>query len=192
MIMVYIRSAQVRNKQTVASLMRSLSDNLSLDLFRLIASASLYPSDNSADKSEPINSQIIISKIKLTRKQYYSRISKLITSGLIRRSNGKYIVTSLGKVVYSVNGLVEQAISDCWKLKVIDALEIKPSSGILDEERQKIVDMLIASYELRKILSTKNPARDKIEQQQVYSSDIGSVSSGFRGLANKQMIPIQS
>lgn len=157
LVVVNKRSTQVRNKHTVASLMSPLSDNKSVDLFKIIASTSLSASDNSADKSKPINTQILMSNIKLTRKQFYSRISKLITCGLIRRSKGRYIATSLGKVVFNAIGLVEQAIRDYWKLKAIDALEIKPNSGILDDERQKIVDVLIDNYDLKKLLSTKMP-----------------------------------
>ena len=60
----------------------------------------------------------------------------MISSGPVRRSNEKYILTSLGKVACGVNTLIDQAIHDRWKLKVIDAVEMKSSSGILDEERE--------------------------------------------------------
>ena len=114
---------------------------------------------------------------KLTRKQYYSRISTLISSGLVKRTNGKYLLTSLGKVADSVNSLIDQAINDHWKLKAIDALETK--SGILNEEREKIVDMLIDNYELKGILSTKRSLYNETEKQ-MHSGDKRSPSAVAR------------
>ena len=37
------------------------------------------------------NSEILISKTKLTRKQYYSRMSTLVKAGLIKRINGNIL-----------------------------------------------------------------------------------------------------
>ena len=95
----------------------------------------------------------------------------MISSGLVRRSNGKYKLTSLGRVAYSANALLNQAIHDHWRLKAIDALETKSSSGILDEEREKIIDMLIDNNELKGILSSKRSRYSEAEKD-VYSTDI--------------------
>ena len=166
--------------------METLSDDKSLDLFKIIASThaadAIYPIDNGG----LINTQLLISKVKLTRKQYYSRISTLISSGLVKRSNGKYLLTSLGKVAYSVNALIDQAIHDHWKLKAIDALETKSSSGIPDEEREKIIDMLIDNYELKGILSSKRSRYNEAEKQ-IYSADIKSTSAVARHPATMRM-----
>jgi hypothetical protein len=77
---------------------------------------------------------------------------------------------TLGKVAYTVNTLVDQAIHDHWKLKAIDALETKSSSELLVEEREKIIDMLIDNYELKGILSARKSDHNIITQQE-YPSD---------------------
>lgn len=146
-------------KHSTVSILGALSDDKSLDLFKIIAS--VYPIEG----GELINTQLLISKVKLTRKQYYSRISALISSGLVKRSNGKYLLTSLGKVAYSVTALIDQAIHDHWKLKAVDALETKSSSGIPDEEREKIVDMLVDNHELKRILSAQGSLYNETEKQ---------------------------
>lgn len=169
-------------KNPTISIMRALSDDKSLDLFKIIAADAVYPIDSGG----LINTQLLISKVKLTRKQYYSRISTLISSGLVKRSNGKYLVTSLGKVAYSVNALIDQAIHDHWKLKAIDALETKSSSGILDEEREKIVDMLIDNHELKGILSPKRSLYNEPEKQML-SADKRSASAIARHPAPMRM-----
>ena len=153
-----------------ASVLRALSDDKSLELFKIIASDPLADAPRFISNRGLINTQLLISKVKLTRKQYYSRISTLISSGLVKRSNGKYLLTSLGKVLYDVNCLIDIAIRDHWKLKAIDALETKSSSGIPDEEREKIVEMLIDNLELRRILSAKR-SRPKEAEEEFNSSD---------------------
>ena len=163
-------------KNSTVSILAALSDDKSLDLFKIIASAladdTVYP----IDSGELINTQLLISKVKLTRKQYYSRISTLISSGLVKRSNGKYLLTSLGKIAYSVTALIDQAIHDHWKLKAIDALETKSSSGIPDEEREKIVDMLVDNHELNRILNPKRALYNETEEQ-MSSADKRSASA---------------
>lgn len=179
--MVHAKTTDVNEtKHTCASIMKALSDNKSLELFNIIASIdSTFGDVYSIDKRGSINTQLLTSKVNLTRKQYYSRISDLISSGLVRRSNGKYKLTSLGRVAYSANALLNQAIHDHWKLKAIDALETKPSSGILDEEREKIIDMLIDNYELKGILGSKRSRYSEAEKE-VYSTDIKSASAVVR------------
>jgi len=139
-----------------ASVLRALSHDMSLELFKIIAHTPLADADHAVSNGGLVNTQLLISKVQLTRKQYYSRISTLISSGLIKRSNGKYLLTSLGKVLYDVNALIDQAIRDQWKLKAVDALETKSSLGIPDEEREKIVEILIDNLELKRILSAKD------------------------------------
>ena len=180
-MMVHARSTDVKEtKQTSASIMKSLSDDKSLELFNIIASInSTFGDVYSTDKRGSINTQLLTSKVNLTRKQYYSRISNLISSGLVTRSNGKYKLTSLGRVAHSANALLDQAIHDHWKLKAVDALESKSSSGILDEEREKIIDMLIDNYELKGIVSSKRSRYSEAEKE-VYSTDIKAASAAVR------------
>jgi len=177
MVMTSVRSAAVNEeKHSTTLILSALSDDKSLELFKIIASAladdTVYP----IDSGELINTQLLISKVKLTRKQYYSRISTLISSGLVKRSNGKYLLTSLGKIAYSVTALIDQAIHDHWKLKAIDALETKSSSGIPDEEREKIVDMLVDNHELNRILNAKRFLYNETEKQ-MSSADERSASA---------------
>ena len=166
-------------KHSTVSILKALSDVKSLDLFKIIASATTPDAVYPMDSDGLLNTQLLLSKVKLTRKQYYSRVSILISSGLVKRSNGKYLLTSLGKVVYRVNALIDQAILDHWKLKAIDALEVKPSSGILNEDRNKIVDMLIDNYELKELLTTGRYLRNEAGNQ-IYSGETKSTSTVSR------------
>jgi DNA-binding HxlR family transcriptional regulator len=64
--------------QTAATIIRTIADDKSLELFRTIAQGT-------------INSENLKNKTKLTRKQYYSRLSRMTKAGLVRKKSGKYL-----------------------------------------------------------------------------------------------------
>jgi hypothetical protein len=50
--------------------------------------------------------------VKITRKQYYSRLSKLVKADLIKRKEGRYVLTPFGGVIYSVQLGFAEAVDD--------------------------------------------------------------------------------
>lgn len=124
--------------QLASKVFESLSDNLSLGLFRTIA-------------QDSISSVILRSRVKSTRKQYYSRVSKMMNAGLVKRNNGKLVLTAFGKIVYRVQETVENASSNQWKLRAIDSIEL--SDELPAEERRQLIESLIDNKQLREILS---------------------------------------
>ncbi|MDQ6668335.1 MAG: hypothetical protein M3Y53_08945 [Thermoproteota archaeon] len=124
---------------SVSDILSAISDDKSLVLFNTIALAS-------GDSSN------LISRLNLTRKQYYSRMSDLINAGLVRRMNGKYFVTSFGKVVYKVQELIGIAVQYSFKFKAIDSVE---SSEFPAAELSKIIDTLISNNEIKEILVSR-------------------------------------
>jgi hypothetical protein len=124
--------------QSVANIFNSLSDEQSVMLFTIIATKS-------------ISSVELRSKISLTRKQYYSKLSRMVRVGLIKRRSGKLVVTALGKIVYELQKVVQDAYNNHWKLKVLDSIEM--SEELPREERKKLMDNLIEDSRLKQILS---------------------------------------
>ena len=91
-----------------------------------------------------------IADLQLTRKQFYSRLHALIIYNLVSKVNGRYRLTSFGKVVFDWHLVLLQAISEeYWKLKALDVLD---SSGIPDSERAKIMDALVKNEKLRQFI----------------------------------------
>ena len=130
---------------SVSNILRAISDDKSIVLFNTIALAS-------GDR----DSDILKSSLKLTRKQYYSRISVLIKAELVKRQNGKYFLTSFGKMVYDFQVKVGYAVTNYWKLKAIDSFEISAFiDGVSKDEYNKIIDTLIDNQEIKKILIAK-------------------------------------
>ena len=124
----------------LAKVLKSISDDDSIDLFRYIAT-----NDSDSDS--------LRSKSSMTRKQYYSRMSRLMKAGLIKRKNGKHTLTAFGKVIYDSQITIENAINNYWKLKAIDSLEM--SNDLPVEERKKLIDNLIENTGIREILTRK-------------------------------------
>jgi hypothetical protein len=127
---------------SIADVLDTISDDKSLVLFNTIA------------LSNSVGRDILISKLNLTRKQYYSRISKLVKVDLVVRRNGKYFLTSLGKIVYDAQKIIGNAVGDYWKLKAVDTLEI--TDQMPKEEYNEIINALIENEKIKEGLIIKS------------------------------------
>jgi predicted Rossmann fold nucleotide-binding protein DprA/Smf involved in DNA uptake len=76
---------KTNRKPSLADVLKSISDDKSLSIFKLIADVSS-------------NGKLILKKLGLSSKQYYSRMSQMMVTGLIKRQNGKYISLRLVKL----------------------------------------------------------------------------------------------
>jgi predicted transcriptional regulator len=123
--------------QTLASILRTIADDKSLELFRTVA-------------LETIDSKNLKNRTKLTRKQYYSRLSRMTRAGLVRKRNGKYILTTFGKIVFESQATIQNGLNNYWKLKAIDSLEM--SSELPKEEQRKLIETLLDNQEIKEVL----------------------------------------
>ena len=125
------------------TILDAIFDKKGSDIFKSVASSQR-------------NTEFLITKLKLTRKQYYSRMSRLTKAGLVKRHNGRYLLTEFGKVIYfayaDLEAMIEKTIDNYWKLKAIDALDISSK-----EQRNNIVCALVDNQEIRNILMLEGP-----------------------------------
>jgi hypothetical protein len=68
---------------------KTISDEETLELFRNVATTATTTTNSTIN---PFIADILISKTKLIRKQFYSRMSSLMKPGLIKRNQGKHIL----------------------------------------------------------------------------------------------------
>jgi len=122
---------------SIANILKAIADDKSLVLFNTIAIAGG-------------DSDILITRLGVTRKQFYLRMAALQKTGLISRRNRQYVLTSLGLIVYDAQLMIGKAINTYWKLKAIDSLEIE--HRLPADERNKIIDTLIDNQDIIKIL----------------------------------------
>ena len=125
--------------QSIVKIFESLSDEQSVKLFTTIATG------------ESTNTLELRTRVPLTRKQYYSRLSRMIGAGLVKRKGGKLVLTAFGKIVYESLKIVEAANSIQWKLRALDSVDA--SEELPKEERRKLLDNLIENEFIKEILS---------------------------------------
>jgi hypothetical protein len=126
---------------TVTHIFNVLADERTNDIFNLIAKG--YEDDGFNIKS----------RLQLTRKQYYSRFSKLTEAGLVEKAKRKYHLTSLGKVAFHSNILMEVALANHWKLKAVDNINVKSMEKVIPhEEKTHLINVLIDNKEIRNLL----------------------------------------
>ena len=128
---------------SIAEVLFSICSEESLSLFKAVID------------SKNNNGTISITKLGLTRKQFYSTIKKLIDVGLVERINGKYQITSLGKIVFNAQAKVETAIKYYWELKAIDSI-ISTYRELPSKECQRIIDKILDNDEIKEMLVSNN------------------------------------
>ena len=124
----------------------AISNESSLTVFMTIADSN-------------VGTDVLRTKLNLTRKQYYSRISTLLKADLVKRVNGKYSLTTFGKILFDATLSLQKAFNDSyWKLKAIDSFDIGHHK-LSAEERKKIIDILLKDdEEIKDIVLPKVPS----------------------------------
>jgi predicted transcriptional regulator len=127
---------------SVMDAISALSDKRALLIFKYVA------------LSESNRSNILITRLGLTRKQFYSGMKRLSDAGLITRIGSIYRLTSLGKIVFTMYRKIENAIDNHhWKLKAVDSIIISQDAEELTiEEIQNVITKLIDDHEMKAIL----------------------------------------
>lgn len=129
-----------QQRPEVSLVFRALSDDKSLTLFNTIALS-------------PGNSDLLTRNLGLTRKQYYSKMNHLSKEGLIARKNGRYYLTTMGKIIYELQSVVGTAVNNYWKLKAIDSLRIQDQ--LPEDQIAKLIYTLVENQDLRDIILRK-------------------------------------
>ena len=124
------------NNLSVPDVLKTISDDKSFEVFQLIANI------NS-------NGEIILKKLGLTRKQYYSKMSAMMKAGLIKRQSGRYYLTPFGKVIYCCTTIAKNALDNYYNLKAIEATEL----NLPNEEVGKLIDVLIDNQQVKQFLT---------------------------------------
>ena len=142
---------------TVERVFSAISDNKSLLLFNIIGTMS-SPTSNSGQPT----GEILITRMNMTRRQYYTRISQLRDASLITKRSTRFVLTSLGRVVYETHRTIGVAIQNRWKLRAIDSLENSLAHRMPAEERYKVMKVLLGDCDkIRDILcDTSVPKND--------------------------------
>jgi hypothetical protein len=153
---------------SLAFTLSAISNEKALLLFKaIIQSETNNDDDDDDDDGSNSGSIISITKLGLTRKQFYSIMKKLIDAGLVKRSdrNGlKYHPTPLGRIVLDVQAKLEIVFENYWKLKALDSVIISAYNThhhLSAEEYQILVDILIENEEIKAMLFSNKKSRSE-------------------------------
>jgi hypothetical protein len=125
---------------SVLEILAAISDEKSLNLFNSIAAKGISIDDFSNQN-------------KLSRKQYYLRISKFIETGLIKRKDGKYILIMFGKVIHEVQLILLELVRSHWQPEAVDSLSLM-KENTRKECKPVFVDHLIENAGMVPMTST--------------------------------------
>ncbi|MFI5406079.1 MAG: hypothetical protein ACHQ1D_06150 [Nitrososphaerales archaeon] len=117
--------------------LEAISDQLSIDIITAIS-------------KHPTNPDNLMQMLGITRKQYYTRSSRLLKIGVISRKHGDIILTSFGRLVYKAQSKIATAFSLSSELRMIDV--IKSHSGMSEVEQKRIMHKLLDKSELKNIV----------------------------------------
>lgn len=126
-----VRAKVPHRPKTIVDVIRSLRDEKSMRLF-------LNQGNGFTGKQ------------RMTRKQYYSRLSRLLETGLIMKiSQNKYEYTSTGKTIQMAIELMQKAVNQATRLQAYDVLKqsennIPIPALITDPDIVKIIENNLA------------------------------------------------
>jgi predicted transcriptional regulator len=129
----------------ITNILKSISDDKALALFNSIAIL--------GEKNVCIPS---IKEMKLTTKQYYSRIAGLMKADLIKKSKGCYSLTLLGKIVYDAHLNIGRSLNNYWKLKALDSIQASAIGQLPEEEFIRLADTLLDNHQIKNVLFGAN------------------------------------
>lgn len=124
-------------RHSLVDVLEAISDSRSLEIFRDVAKG-------------VVESDVLKEKEGITKKQYYMRTQRLMKSGLVKRSKGKFSLTNFGVVVYHAALIMEAGVNSYWKLKAIDSIE--DSGQIVEQERVKLIQTILDGSAIENIL----------------------------------------
>jgi hypothetical protein len=137
---------------SVSYILKKISDDKALTLFNNIALS------KDSDR-------VPLKEMNLSTKQYYSRISGLASAGLIKKRQGKYTLTALGKVVYNAHTVVGKALGYYWKMKAIESIQMSSGQELARKDMLQLIQSLIDSHQVRDILLKSLSPMEAVEMK---------------------------
>ena len=134
----------IRSVPNVGQLFGSMSDDMSFTIMDVIY--------HGMETTEELRDKLNISK-----KECYHRIVRLVNVGLIERKQGKYNVTSFGKVIFGAQLKIAKAMQEIWTLKALDTIRI---SDISEINYEHIVNELIKDNEIKTVIMQLSLSRN--------------------------------
>jgi hypothetical protein len=134
-----MKNLQAGSSVSTLQVLDVLSDRISVDIFYAIV-----------EKENVTTSDNIIQLLGVSSKQYYTRYSDFLRTGLIKRRHSVLTLTCFGQLIYHSLLIIATACRHSSELIMIDA--VKSTSGMPDSEQKDLIDKLICDPRIKKLL----------------------------------------
>jgi hypothetical protein len=129
-------------------ILKVFSQERYFDMVRIIAR-------DSACTENDLTSKNIMDELSLTRRQFNFRISRLTVGKLVKKVNNKYSLTEFGEEAYNAIKIIENAARLQARIKAVDIIKFSECS--VDEEMDRIINILIHNEHLRGLTTQTSP-----------------------------------
>lgn len=129
-------------------------------------------------------------KIGLTKKQYYTRLKQLVDIGLIEKSKGKYVQTTLGRIIYekALQVLFEH-VRNAKKLQMLDVL--KSSGKFSIDEIYKLLSIKVEEDKAKVFMNYDDFINMLVERMSNASNEVLYVTRFFNESVTNTLIELQ-
>ncbi len=103
--------------------------------------------------NDGVEGHVIANHANLSPSGFYRLTLSLREQNMIEKKNQRYFITFLGKTVYNARRILQKAIDNYHKLKIIDLLE--EQHQIPEPELKRIIEICIDDHQLKDILTTR-------------------------------------
>jgi hypothetical protein len=128
-----------REMISIVDILGALSDDKAFILYNTIA------------LGEGHDVKALIMNMGITPHQYYSRLLRISKAGLVKKENGNYVTTALGRVVYDAISTVGKVLEHYWAIKAIESFRSMANNDS-KEHLSKLIDTLIKDNKIKKLL----------------------------------------
>jgi CheY-like chemotaxis protein len=143
----------------LTEILRVLSSQRNLLVFRLIASEKI------------VDGEIIRRKLNMKRSNQSKSLSDLLKADLIRRKARAYCLTSIGKIVHSLEMEAENMVSLHQRLKVVDAVDDFPNDHRIEIISHIVEDPRVREILLKDSLALKSHIHTKLNENGVNNKE---------------------
>ena len=126
-------------KDNISQILGVLSDTRSRELLHLI----------SIDKSSSLDLQ---KKIRLSKKEFYSRTGKMLRIGLIKRRKGHFAMTTMGRATLQLVLEIGKVVEMNWKFRAIDAID--QTAGLRSESRLELIHSILGDSSIENMITS--------------------------------------
>ncbi len=129
-------------------------------------------------------------KMGLTKKQYYTRLKQLVDIGLVEKSKGKYVQTTLGRIIYekALEVLFEH-VRNAKKLQMLDVL--KSSGKFSIDEIYRLLSIKVEEDKAKVVVNYDDCINMLVERMSNASSEVLYVSRFFNENVTNAIVELQ-